>query len=78
MVSISFDAETSAVLGSYTEENVGKQMAILFNGEILSMPVIQEPFSEGCAVSGDFTEEEARGVVAGLRNPPPAKYRLRE
>ena len=77
-VSVEFDEKTSAAMGRYTTANVGNQMAILFNGKILSMPVITEPFSNGASITGDFTEEEARAISSGIRNPPPAKFRIRE
>ncbi len=68
-ISVSFTGEGSKIMGPLTLENRGQQLAIIMDDEILSAPVIQEPFSTGCSITGDFTQEEATALASALENP---------
>lgn len=47
-----------------TARNVGKPIAILLDGEVIEMPVVQERIPGGNArITGNFTVDEARKVV---------------
>ncbi len=48
-VSLSFDSVGSALFGETTTKNVGKQMAILLDGNVTKAPVIREPILGGQA-----------------------------
>jgi preprotein translocase subunit SecD len=51
-----------------TEANVGKRMAIVLDGKILSMPVIRERIPGGqVRISGNFTMKEAQDLALVLR-----------
>jgi protein-export membrane protein SecD len=50
-----------------TRENVGEQLAIFLDGEVISSPSINEVITGGDAViSGNFTPETARDLVQNL------------
>ncbi len=50
-----------------TENNVGKQLAIVLDGKLYCAPNINEAIAGGSAqISGDFTEEEARSIADAL------------
>ncbi len=67
VVSITFNEEGAALFEKITGENVGEQLAIFLDGEMMSSPVINEAISGGRAViSGDFTPQEARELVRNL------------
>jgi len=67
VVSITFNDEGSQLFEDITRENVGEQLAIFLDGEVMSSPRINEAISGGSAViSGDFTAEEARDLVRNL------------
>lgn len=68
-ISVSFTGDGAKVMGPLTLENRGQQLAIIMDDEILSAPVIQEPFSTGCSITGDFTQEEATALASALENP---------
>lgn len=68
-ISVSFTGAGSKIMGPLTLENRGQQLAIIMDDEILSAPVIQEPFSTGCSITGDFTQEEATALASALENP---------
>ncbi|HCC06408.1 TPA: protein translocase subunit SecD [Candidatus Nomurabacteria bacterium] len=67
MVSLQFNDEGAKLFAEITKANVGKQVAIFLDGEIISSPVVNEEITGGKAViSGTFTVEEARTLVGRL------------
>lgn len=67
MVGISFNQKGRELFAKITKENVGKVLAIILDGQPLSVPVIREEIKDGKAqVSGNFTPEEARTLVRNL------------
>ncbi len=67
LVSIEFNAEGDKIFEKVTGDNVGKELAIFLDGNIISNPVIQQKISGGKAqINGDFTAEEARDLVNNL------------
>lgn len=68
-VSIQFDAEGSALFEKITRENVGKQVAIFLDGEVISAPTVNEAIAGGKAqISGNFTPIEAKTLVGRLNS----------
>ncbi len=67
VVSIRFNAEGGELFANITRDNVGEQLAIFLDGEILSAPRINESITGGTAIiSGGFTPEEARELAQNL------------
>jgi protein-export membrane protein SecD len=67
IVSISFNEEGAQLFEDITRENVGEQLAIFLDGEVISSPSINEVITGGDAViSGNFTPETARDLVQNL------------
>jgi protein-export membrane protein SecD len=67
LVSIEFNEEGARIFEKVTEENIGKELAIFLDGELISNPVIQQKISGGSAqINGTFTPEEARDLVNNL------------
>jgi len=66
-VQLEFDDEGKALFAEITERNVGRRVAILIDGVIISAPVVQERIGEGTAViTGDFTLDEAKELARNL------------
>ena len=68
LVSLQFNNIGSELFAKITRENIGRRLAIYFNGEIIAMPVIREEVTGGKAtVSGSFSGpdglKEARDLV---------------
>lgn len=61
---------------AFTTVNRNKLVAIVLNDHVLSAPNINEPFSNGCRITGNFTEKEARALATGFNDPPPSKYKV--
>jgi preprotein translocase subunit SecD len=76
-VAIEFDAIGTRVFGEVTEQNVGRHLAIILDGNVYSAPRINERIPGGRAViTGQFTVEEARDLAIVLRAgalPAPVK-----
>jgi protein-export membrane protein SecD len=67
LVSIEFNDEGNKIFEQVTGDNIGKELAIFLDGELISNPVIQQKISGGQAqINGDFTPEEARDLVNNL------------
>jgi preprotein translocase subunit SecD len=67
LVSVRFNEEGGKLFADITRNNVGQQLGIFLDGELLSAPVINEAITGGTAViSGDFTADEARNLAENL------------
>lgn len=67
IVSITFNDEGAKLFEKLTKENVGSQLAIFLDGNMMSSPVINEAIGGGKAIiSGNFTPDEARELVRNL------------
>jgi protein-export membrane protein SecD len=66
-VGIEFDSEGTRLFGELTKDNIGKQIAIFLDGQILSAPTVQTEITDGKAViTGNFTLEEAKKLAQRL------------
>jgi SecD/SecF fusion protein len=70
-IAFNFDSEGTVAFAKLTTENVGKQMAIILDGELYSAPNIREPITAGSGTisGGSMTEKEASDLAAILQNP---------
>ena len=67
-VAIEFNPVGTRIFGEVTEQNVGKNLAIILDGTVYSAPRINERIPGGRAViTGQFTVEEARDLAIVLR-----------
>jgi protein-export membrane protein SecD len=67
VVSLEFNDEGAKVFEEVTSANIGKELAIFLDGELISNPVINQGISGGTAqINGDFTAAEARDLVNNL------------
>ncbi|HNV97386.1 MAG TPA: protein translocase subunit SecD [bacterium] len=66
-VSLEFDNDGAQLFSDITERNVGKQVAIFLDGEIITAPRVNEKITQGKAViSGNFTLAEAKQLSQRL------------
>ena len=65
-----FDSKGAELFANITRDNVGRQLAIVLDGELYSAPRINEPIPGGSAqITGDFTPTEAFELANVLENP---------
>jgi len=68
-VSFTLDRLGAQKFGRSTTDNVGKRLAIVLDGEIVSAPSINEPITSGSGmISGNFTFQEATDLALLLRS----------
>ncbi len=68
LVQIEFTPEGSEKFAKVTESHVGKPLAILLDGQIISAPTINEPIRGGKAqISGNFSITEMRELIIKLK-----------
>jgi preprotein translocase subunit SecD len=76
-VSADFNKTGTKAFAELTEQNVGRRLAIILDGNVYSAPVIREPIPSGRAqITGGFTVEEATDLAIVLRAgalPAPVK-----
>jgi preprotein translocase subunit SecD len=67
-VSLEFNAAGARAFAEITEQNVGKRLAIILDGNVHSAPVIREKIPSGQAqITGGFTTEDATDLAIVLR-----------
>jgi len=68
-VDFTFNARGASRFGQATTENVGRQLAIVLDNEVVSAPVIQTPIIGGRGqISGRFSSEEVNNLSVVLRS----------
>ena len=80
LVALEFSDEGGRKFADLTTKNVGKKIAILLDGEVLTAPHVNEPITGGKAViTGSRTLEEAHNLAIMLRSGSlPVKVNLVE
>lgn len=69
-ISFTLDSAAAKTFGDITTENVGRQLAIILDGELQTAPVIRSPITAGSGViEGDYSQQEAFALQAVLENP---------
>lgn len=67
-VELDLSDEGAQKFADATEANVGNQIAIIYDGETISSPVVNEAITGGTAyITGDFTYEEAENLASTIR-----------
>lgn len=67
LVSVTFSDEGKDLFGKITSEHVNERLAIFLDGNVISMPVINEAILGGSAtISGGFVLDEAKTLVDNL------------
>jgi preprotein translocase subunit SecD len=66
-IEIVFNDKGKAKFAEATAASIGKPLAIIINGKLLSAPIVREKIHGGRAViTGSFSEEEAKRIAAGI------------
>ncbi|WP_051393219.1 protein translocase subunit SecD [Glycomyces arizonensis] len=66
VVNVQFTADGADRWGALTSENVGQQVAIVLDNDVVSAPNIQEASTNSTRISGDFTATEANQLADQL------------
>ena len=69
VISLEFDDETSTKWENYTGSNIGKQVAITLDNEVLTYPTIQSSISGASQITGFDSYEKAQKVIDSIIIP---------
>lgn len=77
VVRLEFNDDGAKLFKDITSANVGKQVAIFLDGQLLSAPTVQNAITDGVAViTGNFTSDQAKSLATRLNSgalPVPIK-----
>ena len=67
-VSFSLNNDGAVKFGKVTQENIGRQLAIILDGRVQSAPVIESRITDEGRISGTFTQQEVADLSLVLRS----------
>ena len=65
-IEIRFTMAGSTKFAKVTTEHMGKRLAIVFNGKVISAPTIRSKISTKALITGNFTKEAADGIAKAI------------
>jgi SecD-like export protein len=65
-VGVQFNASGAQKMRQATASHVGRPVAILIDGEVVTAPVLRSPISTSAVISGDYTKAEAERIANGI------------
>ena len=65
-VGVEFNAAGAQKMRQATASHVGRPVAILIDGDVVTAPVLRAPISTSAVISGDYTQAEAERIVNGM------------
>ncbi len=69
LINFSLDSEGAQIFGDFTGKNVGKRLAVVLDGKVMSDPVINERIGGGSGqISGQYTVSSANDLAIALRS----------
>jgi preprotein translocase subunit SecD len=67
MVDFSLTPDGTKQFAEITGQNIGKRLAIVIDGQLITAPVIRSPITGGKGqITGNFTEQEAKDLAAKI------------
>ena len=67
-VAFSLNQDGARKFGTFTEQNIGRLLAIVLDGRVYSAPQIEGRISDEGRISGQFTQQEAQDLSLTLRS----------
>jgi len=68
-IAVQFNAAGTRKMRQATASHVGRPVAILIDGDVVTAPVLRSSISTSAVISGDYTKAEAERIVSGIRTP---------
>jgi hypothetical protein len=70
-IHLTFTSTGKERFAEVTRTNIGRQLAIVVGGHVITAPIIREEIAAGVAqISGHFTEAEARAILDRIHGKP--------
>jgi preprotein translocase subunit SecD len=67
-ISFTLRSDAAARFGRTTRENIGRQLAIILDNQVVSAPVIESQINAEGRITGRFTQQEATDLALVLRS----------
>jgi preprotein translocase subunit SecD len=67
VIDVTFKSEGAAIWGDYTSKNVGKNVAFVLDGEVVSAPTINGPIFGTTQITGQFNQATSQSLAGVLR-----------
>jgi preprotein translocase subunit SecD len=67
VIDVTFKPEGAGIWGDYTSKNVGKNVAFVLDGEVVSAPTINGPIFGTTQITGQFNQASAQSLAGVLR-----------
>jgi preprotein translocase subunit SecD len=68
-IAVQFNAAGTEKMRQATANHVGKPVAILLDGQVVSAPVLRSAISTSAVISGEYTKANAQRIVDGIDRP---------
>jgi|GEM_PF-2477314 len=68
-VQIAFTPAGAKKMKALSEANIGKRLAVLVDGKVLSAPTLRDKISSRAVITGRLSAEEARRIARGIVQP---------
>ncbi len=65
-IAFTFTEEAAEIIAEVSANHMGKRLAILVEGKVISAPTIQDRFSQKVRITGNFTAKEAARIAKAL------------
>jgi len=65
-ISVVFSPAAAQRMRQATATHIGRPVAILIDGEVVSAPVLRSAISDSAVISGDYTREQAQRIADGV------------
>jgi hypothetical protein len=65
-IGVELNAAGAQKMRQATASHVGRPVAILIDGDVVTAPVLRAPISTSAVISGDYTQAEAEKIVNGM------------
>jgi hypothetical protein len=65
-VAVQFNAAGAEKMRQATANHVGRPLAFLLDGEVVTAPVLKAPVGTSAIISGDYTKADAERIVNGI------------
>jgi SecD-like export protein len=69
-IDVRLNAAGAAKMREATANHLGKPVAILINGDVVTAPTLKSPIGAAAVISGDYTETDAQRIAAGMIGAP--------
>jgi preprotein translocase subunit SecD len=69
---LEFDESDAETLGKVSQQAVDKQLAILFEGRVLSAPLVREPITDGRFMMAFGSSSQAQKITKALKATTPS------